>query len=79
MLHGDIDSNILTVILCPKIRSKVRLFSAENGPTLNAVCDKTIDPISFRNQSAENTCSQVSKNTRHYSLAQTVSEIHAFL
>ena len=48
MLHGDIDSNILTVILCPNIRSKVRLFSAENGPTLNAVCDKTIDPRNFR-------------------------------
>ena len=49
MLHRDIDSNILTVIRCTDIRSKVRLFSAENGPTLNAVCDKTIDPRNFRN------------------------------
>ena len=65
MLHGDIDSNILTVILCPNIRSKVRLFSAKNGPTLNAVCEKTIDPRSFGNEPAENSRSQVSKNTRH--------------
>ena len=65
MLHVDINSNILTVIPCPKNPCKVRLFSAENGPTLNAVCEKTIDPRSFRNQPAENSRSQVSKNTRH--------------
>ena len=42
MKHGDIDKNILTAKLWPKIQSKVQLFSAENGPTLNAVCDKTM-------------------------------------
>ena len=74
-----IDSNFLTVILCPEFPCKVRLFSAENGPTLNAVCDKIIDPRSIRKRPAENSRSQVSKNTQHCSLAQTVSEIHAFL
>ena len=49
MPHGNIDSIILLVILCPKIPYKVWLFSAENGPTLNAVCDRTIYPRSFRN------------------------------
>ena len=42
MLHGIININILTVILCPKIRCKVWLFSPQIGPTLNTVFDKTM-------------------------------------
>ena len=31
----------------PKIQCKVRLFSAENGPSLNPVCDKTMPLEAF--------------------------------
>ena len=75
----NVNSNILTVILRLKTACKDRRFSAENDPTLDALCDKTIDHRSLKNDPAENRRFQVSKNTWHFCLVQKVSEINAFL
>ena len=63
MPHGDINKNILTVIHCLETTCKYRRFLAENGPTFNAVCGKTINPRGFKNKPAANSRFQVFKNT----------------
>ena len=61
MPHGDINKNILTVIRCLETTCKYKRFSAENGPTLNAVCGKTINPRGFKNNQLQTAVFRFSK------------------